>query len=161
MEAKLNAQTFRFTIPASRFKGLQWVTEELGARAVVYPYSGRERTPAAIQLLSEDIDERRTFIHTGWRKLDEQWVYLHVGGAIGPIGPIPEVGVRLEGTLAHYHLPEPTSGEEQVKAIQSSLRFLDSAPDRVTVPLYGGIWRVVLGNVDFSEHIAGDRKSVV
>lgn len=156
IEAKINGKNFRFTIPAIHFSGMNWVTDNLGAGAVVRAGFGtKDRAREAIQLLSGDIDERRAFTHTGWRKLDNQWVYLHAGGAIGPIGPIPEVGVQLEGTLARYHLPEPPSDEEQVKAIQSSLQFLDSAPDRVTVPLYGGIWRVVLGNVDFSEHIAG------
>src|SRR5262249_39092121 len=40
-------------------------------------------------------------------------------------------------------------------AIRESLRLLDIAPDVVTVPLLTAVFRSVLGDTDFSIHIAG------
>jgi hypothetical protein len=40
-------------------------------------------------------------------------------------------------------------------AVQASLRMLDVAALRLTVPVYAAIWRAALGNCDFSLHISG------
>jgi hypothetical protein len=60
------------------------------------------------------------------------------------------------GSLARLVLPDPPTGKALREAVRSSLGFLDVAPDHVTVPQYGGIWRAVLGLVDFSLHLVGE-----
>src|SRR5439155_13606589 len=40
-------------------------------------------------------------------------------------------------------------------AVRTSLALLDVAPDSVTMPLYAGIWRAALGNIDCSLHLYG------
>jgi hypothetical protein len=51
-------------------------------------------------MLSGDVPTRHVFAHTGWRRIGGEWVYLHAGGPIGSLGPIPEIEVSLgEGRL--------------------------------------------------------------
>jgi hypothetical protein len=85
IEARLNNRYKRFGVPAPKFSGMGWHTEHLGASAIVYPgFSVKDHARAAIQMLSQQIEERRVFAHTGWRNVGGVWRYLHGGGAIGP-----------------------------------------------------------------------------
>ncbi len=68
---------------------MNWLSEHLGARAIVWP-GAREHAQVAIRALSDEVAERRLYTHLGWRRLDDGWVYLHAGGSIGSIGSIPE-----------------------------------------------------------------------
>jgi DNA-binding NarL/FixJ family response regulator len=54
------------------------------------------------------------------------------------------VETRLEGALARYVLPEPPDGHALRESIRASLRLLDVAPDRVSVPLLAATYRAVL-----------------
>jgi uncharacterized protein DUF927 len=156
IEATLNGRTTLFAVPAARFGGLNWVTEHLGAEAVLYPGFGtKDHARAAAQLLSGEVPARRAFTHTGWRMVDGDWVYLHSGGAIGPNGPVGSMNVELDGALGYYALPDPPEGEELKKAVRGSLGLLELAPDEITVPLLAATYRAPLGSNDFSLHLAG------
>ena len=94
--------------------------------------------------------------HTGWRKIGEDWIYLHAGGAIGKHGPAAAIAVSLPDALAGFQLPDPPDGPALAEAIRASLRMLDGlAPDRIAFPLLAVAYRAVLGPADFSEHLAG------
>lgn len=86
IEGKAGNRTMRFTVPAFAFPTMNWVTEHLGAGAVVYAGVGiKDHTRVAIQLLSGDAPQRHVYTHTGWRQTsDGEWIYLHAGGAIQP-----------------------------------------------------------------------------
>src|SRR5262249_50565693 len=145
-----------FQIAAAQFAGMGWVTEHLGAEALVFPgFSTRDHARAAIQMLSGEVPRRQVFTHTGWRKADEQMVYLHAGGAIGADGVVATVEVALPAPLAGYALPPPPTGEILQRCIQMSLGLLFLAPARITVPLYAAIWRALLGTTDFTLHLSG------
>src|SRR5215211_728285 len=80
IEAHLGERYTRFDVPAARFAPMSWPTEHLGASAIVYPGFGtKDHARAAIQLLAEDVEERRIYTHTGWRLVGGTWVYLHGG----------------------------------------------------------------------------------
>ena len=104
----------RAEVSASSYPGMAWVTAAWGTRPVVYAGQGtKDHLRAAIQLLSGEVPRRVTYGHTGWRKLDGCWHYLHAGGAIGPDGAAPTVAVSLaEGRLQDYALPVPPEGED-------------------------------------------------
>lgn len=156
VEARLNGSCRRFTVTAEAFAGMGWVTEQLGARAIVFPGIGvRDQARAAIQYLSGDIPERRVYSHTGWRHLPDGWAYLHAGGAIGSQGPVPGVEVALPGALSLLTLPDPPAGEELAGAIRACLRLADVGPDHITIPLLGAAFRAVMGDIDFAIHLAG------
>nr|MBA2782790.1 DUF3854 domain-containing protein [Rubrobacteraceae bacterium] len=160
IEARSGGRLRRFEVPAASFASMGWVARHLGASAFVYPGFGYEKHAAvAIQSLSGEITERRYFAHTGWRKIEEEWVYLHAGGAIGPKGPLMGIEVAMgDGRLGDCELPEPPENAALVEAVRASLRFLDLAPPELTYPLLAAIYRAALGEaspVDLSLHLVG------
>jgi hypothetical protein len=157
IEGALGARTARFGLPASAFNAMNWPTDYLGSNAVTYAGMGlRDHARVAIQLLSGEVPERTVYTHLGWREIGGEWVYLHGGGAIGPNGPVGEgVETHLEGALSRYVLPDPPVAVELQTAVRASLRLLDVAPDRVSVPLLAAAYRATFGATDFSVHLAG------
>jgi hypothetical protein len=99
--------------------------------------------------------ERTVYTHTGWRKLDGEWAYLHGGGALGATGAVTGVETSLPAALAPLILPAPPTGPELRNAIRASLAVLDLAPDWVTVPTLGAVWRSLLGTANFSVFVYG------
>ena len=87
-----------------------------------------------------DVPTRRIYAHTGWRHRDSGWAFLHGEGAIGSEGCLADVETQLSGVLSRFVLPEPAPGEEQVAAIQASLRLLDLGPLSVTAPLFAATY---------------------
>jgi hypothetical protein len=143
-------------VPAADFAGLEWILPAWGARAVVYAGRGTaDHLRAAVQLLSGDVAARIVYAHLGWRRIGEQWVYLHAGGAIGAAGLVDGVEVAPPDALTRYVLPAPPSGEALRRAVQASLSLLNLAPDRIAFPLLIAVYRAVLGNTDFSLHLLG------
>jgi hypothetical protein len=157
IEGTLGGRATRFPLATSAFGTMNWPTEHLGANAVTYAGMGlRDHARVAIQLLSGEVPERTVYTHLGWREIAGEWVYLHGGGAIGPLGPVQEgVETRLDGALARYVLPDPPTGVALQAAVRASLRLLEVASDRVSVPLLAATHRAVLGATDFSVHLAG------
>jgi hypothetical protein len=151
IELKHGGRTAAVTVGAAQFPALRWAIEALGAEAVVYAGSGTtDHARVAIQLLSGSPARRFIYMHTGWRKIGDTWVYLHAGGGIGAQGAEAGVEVSLPPELAPFKLELPANSEAQQAAITASLRFLDIGPDVTTVPLYLGVWRAILGGSDFT-----------
>jgi hypothetical protein len=156
VEASLGERRVRFDVPAARFAPMAWPTDHLGASAIVYPgFSQKDHARAAIQLLSENIDEHTIYTHTGWRLNEGAWVYLHGDGAIGPEGEVEGVEVRLDDALSLYRLPEPPKGDELRSAVRASLRTWEIAPDGLVVPQHAAAFRTAMGETDHSVHVAG------
>jgi hypothetical protein len=154
MEAELGGRRLDFVVPAAEFGQMRWVLQKLGPQAIIYP-GQRDHARAAIQALSDKIEHQRVLTHMGWMKQGSNWLYLHATGAMGKEGPVPSVRVELPATLQQYQLRRPKDGHEQVRAVRASLRLLALAPDQVTVPLLGAVYRAALGKADFSVFLAG------
>jgi hypothetical protein len=115
IEACLKHQTRRFTISANQFAVMHWVAEHLGAQAILYPGPAiRDRARVAIQLLSSNIASRQVYSHTGWREIDNQWMFLHEGGAVGPDGSVQGIEVFLPQALKGYRLPDLPEVQDQI-----------------------------------------------
>jgi hypothetical protein len=154
--AAIGDREVRFQVPAAQFASMGWVTAQLGAQALVLPgFQTRDHARVAIQMLSGEVPRRQVFTHTGWRKADDQMVYLHAGGAIGTGGVVPTVEVTLPAPLAGYVLPPPPTGEIRRRCIELSLGLLTVAPPWIAVPLCAAIWRAPLGSTDFTVHLSG------
>ena len=153
--ANRNGRTTTATVPAREFPTMSWVYDLLGPRAVMHAGFGiKDHTRTAIQLLSKKIAKSRVYTHTGWRKLGDEWCYLHSGGAIGEEG-LYEVQVTLPPDLSSFNLPEPPTGSELKAAVRASLSILELGPRPVVMPLYCGFLRAVLGSSNYSIHLAG------
>jgi hypothetical protein len=148
-------------VPAEQFPLMRWVPEQLGANAIIEAgYTVQDHVRAAIQTLSalEGVANRQVFAHTGWRRLEDGWRFLHAGGSIGPQGPETNTSVDLPGPLARVQLLCPDTNEDRRAAVRSSLEVLQIAPTRITVPLLGAVYRAVLSHLlppDESVHLAG------
>jgi len=158
IEAVLSGRTCpRFRVTPAEFQAMNWHIEHLGAKATVSAgFGAHDHAREAIQVFTpDDVSERRIYTHTGWRKIDDHYVYLHAAGAIGANGPVNGIEVCLTGALQRFVLPVPGSMEERRAAVKASIGMLEVAPKRVTVPLLAAVPRAVLGNADFSEHAHG------
>src|SRR5262249_31322273 len=93
--------------------------------------------------------------HTGWRKVQGTWVFLHANGALGALGPVADTVVALPEPLSGFQLPDPPQGEELAHAVQASLRVLALGPDPIMFPQLAAAYRAVLGGADSSLHTSG------
>lgn len=154
VQAVVGTQNQTIEIPAVQFHSLNWLTDKLGSRAVIFPGQG-ERTRVAIQLLSKDVQQHHVYTHTGWRKIGEDNVYLHANGAIGKDGLISDVEVRLASDMSEFKLHTPPAGEELREAVAASLSLLKVAPIRLMLPLIAAVCRSILSACDFSLFLVG------
>jgi hypothetical protein len=153
---RLNGHQQTFKIPATQFGGMSWVTEHMGGGAIVMPGMGtKDHARVAIQMLSGTIPVRHIYTHIGWRRLDTGWVYLHGGGAVGAEGLLADVEVDPGTTLAPYVLRVPETHAAAQAALLASMQILTVAPAAIVIPLYGAIWRALLGTCDLSVHLTG------
>lgn len=146
-------------VAASQFAGLNWTTSNWGSRAVVNAGQGkRDHLRGAIQTVSGNVPRRTTYTHLGWREINGCMAYLHAGGVVSapaaPNAPLP-IQVEAPGGLELFVLPGPPTGDQLKCAVRSSLETLELAPDAVSVPLLGVVYRAPLGGVDFGVHLAG------
>ncbi|MBW3623581.1 MAG: DUF927 domain-containing protein, partial [Armatimonadetes bacterium] len=156
IEATLRGRSYGFAIPVSQFAAMNWTAEHLGARALVSPGQGlKDHLRFAIQALSVGVEERRVYGHTGWRKVGDDWLYLHADGALGTHGTHPDIQVTLCDALSRFTLPDPPDGGEQLEAIRETLELFDVAEEMVSIPLFGMVFRSVIGKADFGGHLVG------
>ncbi|MBI4752136.1 MAG: DUF3854 domain-containing protein [Acidobacteria bacterium] len=164
LEAECRGRRYQFLLPAREFSKMEWPYLRIGADAIVFPgTTAKEHLRVGIQLLSGGIRKETVFKSTGWRKIDDQWVFLHGGGAVGN----QSVSVELEAGMENYYLPAPPDQGRLTEAIRASLRFLDLADRRQTWPLlasvYTGPFSEMIG-VDFLlwlHGVTGSRKSTL
>ena len=114
-------------------------------------YQIADRLRDAIKFFSGEMERCTVYTHTGWRKLDGAWAYLHANGAITPVGLRHDVSVRLHRRLQHIAFPEPPAGDALVQAVRASLAILDVAPGSLMIPLLGGTYLAPL-----QEALAGE-----
>jgi hypothetical protein len=121
----------RFDVTVAQFTSMSWVVREGGIRARIAAGQGsQDRLRECIQTFSGDAKSRYAYAHTGWRRIREEWTYLHAGRC--------DLEVVLDGKLDRYRLPNcPTETRE---AIQCSLGLLDVAPHEVTIPLLASVY---------------------
>ena len=137
MEATLTSgkQFPEIKIAVPEFYSLAGLMKALGTEAVVSPGPMvKDRIRHAIQLYSnrQTYPQRHVFTHLGWRKVDGVWCYLHAGGSIPA-----KAEVSVDKALQRYILPQTTSAQAAIKA---SLRVLECAPKRLTIPLLSMVY---------------------
>ena len=172
VEGRLHDGTIfpRVEVSSSKFASLSWVTSEWGARPLIHAGTSiKDHLRTAIQGLVPCEKRRKVYGHTGWRKVGDEWLFLHGGGAIGRDGHKAEIEVKAgEGNMRHYRF-EDEGGGNLCADVRASLRLLDiSASNRaVGVVAQANIYRAPLGEaalIDFGawlSAVTGSRKSEV
>lgn len=135
-------------VPAEEFRGMHWVTAHYGVGAIIQPGQNiQDLLRTGIQSLSTDYVKRNVYAHTGWRKINDQWLFLIANGALGANGLIEDIEVALDGKLQYYAFPKALLDYPPVEAVTASLEILDLAPARISIPLLCTIYRAVLEEV--------------
>jgi hypothetical protein len=138
IEARYGRTYASVRVAAKDFHTMTWVAETLGAKAHLIPGAFlKEHTAAAIQDLSEGIEQRHTYVHTGWRQIAGVWHYLHGAGAITAAGAADDVLVSLSETLARYQLPAPPIDDARREALRASLALREVAANHTMIPIVG------------------------
>jgi hypothetical protein len=154
INAELMGRTFRFLVSAANFAAMNWPIEQMGPAAIIFP-NRREHARTAVQSFSLLASEQRVYTHTGWRLVDGQWIYLNAGAAIGPSGPLPDINVRLSGSLTRYELQLPSGPDQLTRAVRASLRLLELGPPAIAFALGAARCRSIFGAADFAIHLSG------
>jgi hypothetical protein len=153
---RLNEKERAFRVSAADFNSLRFVSEHVGAEAIVHPGPYvRDHVRVAIQKHSRGVPERLIYCHTGWRQLDSGWVYLHAGGAIGELGIVDGVEVELPDDLDRFRFPTPPLEAELRRVVRAVLTLRAIAPAEIITALLSLIFRTAIGGLDFSVHLAG------
>ena len=145
-------------VTASQFPSMAWVFKEWGNRAILEAgQNTKDLVRHAIQVQSKDAKRLMVYTHTGWREMNDQWMYLSGSGAIGS----DDIVVTLPEALKRYAIPHTVDKEKEAIGILRSLSFLDVGKHEITFPLYGLLWLSVLTTLlnpmpNFSGYAYGD-----
>jgi hypothetical protein len=152
------------TVGAEKYGAMSWVFG-LGAEFAIS--AGRDRKDharCAIQLLSQRDGVRSVVEHTslGWVRHENQWFYLHGGGAVGANGDSDEVRVEIPAALGAYRLPSLSTDQKVVrKSVEAHLRIWELAKEfrpggRGAAAIIATLpSRAVLSPFDASVHFGG------
>ena len=123
-------------VPVTQFPGMTWVAEKWDIAANIAPGNTvKDKLRYALAEAGRLIVERQThYTHTGWRKIDGQWAYLHGGGAIGS----KHVNTVLEGNLQRFSLDG--GGHTEEEGYRESRALLRAMSGHVAVPLLAAIY---------------------
>lgn len=129
----------RISVSVQELRSDTWPMEQWGARVMTsasMPRSGHHLLNA-IKLNSTPIDTV-AYAHTGFRRRDDEWIFLHGGGAVGA----DDVTVELDQTAARFVLPDGPC--DMSEAVKESLAFLGVGDSRITYPLHAAVFRAPL-----------------
>jgi hypothetical protein len=141
IEAQFQGEVKKCVLTASDFARMQWPLKMLGARAIV-EVGPLKPDHLRVAMQSRSKAEKRTvFVHTGWRRVADEWCYLHAGGAITAQGLRDDMLVQLQGALNSYHIPAPPTDPERLRDVfQASLGLRILAPGGAMVTILGAAY---------------------
>lgn len=160
--ARVTGLSKTILVPASEYPSLGWVQKDLGADAVVDAGRGKaDEFRATLQLLSRPVPRRQVFGFTGMRKVGDQWVYLHAGGALGANGPVEDVEVRIERKEVRRFAfpPIPDDARAVARAVRAAFDLFRFGDPKVMIPLLAATWRAPLGTSPLTLFLAGQQES--
>lgn len=106
------------TIDLAEFQNMNWISTFWGLKPNIFAnYGGKDKMRDIIQRLADFSIDSNEFNHLGWRKINNNWCYLHSNGAIGAENI--KVNVKNEG-LQNYELQ--SSGKLTETEIRCSMK---------------------------------------
>ena len=119
-------------VKASDAGSMNWVADNWGFSANIFSpsASNKDVLRSVMTLIGQRFAKRTTvYSHTGWRKIKDNWCYLHGSGAVGA----ENVKVQLENGLSGYSFPE-----EKINCLSLShavLKLFRVADESIMIPL--------------------------
>ncbi len=161
-----------------KYKMMNWVSQWRFGPLVYAGQTKSDDVRTVTHMYSNNVEYSTVYTHTGWRKIDGHWYYLHEGGAIGINEPSEPIEVDLGNVagsstsqnlrLRDYNLSlksngEPLESTETKEAIKASLNLLElenieGTKKEVMFALLSAIYRAPLNEsltVDFGVFISG------
>ena len=138
-------------VPAGEFGSLSWIGKYWDVAAAILPGNQvKDQLRYALSEAGRMVATRETeYSHTGWRKLDGQWAYLHGGGAIG----LDHVRSCLPGTLARYGLNKANAYSREA-GYAIGLQMLELIKDEIAVPLLAACYLAPLSSALAGKNMA-------
>jgi hypothetical protein len=123
-------------IKVEEYERFDWPIKVWGVKPIIHAgYGIKDIIRDITQRVSKYIEHDFIYKHIGWCRLtDGTLCYLHNGGAIGA----DNVNVELEEFMRSYTFPGEVT--DLSLAIKSSLKLLNIAPMRLTIPLLSFIY---------------------
>ena len=146
------------TVPVEQFATMSWVMKGWGANAVLCEGQGvKDSLRVAMQLLSDNIERRTVYQHTGWidHEDTENPQFLHVGGAITKNGNERDVTVELPTELKNFDFRIKDNPCSEKEAAVHLMSLLNLAPLHITAPTLCATLRACIAPADFGIHITG------
>lgn len=119
----------KITMTMEDFGGMKWPGLMWGMKAAIQPFREKELRYCLQKMSQSGIPESSVYTFLGWKKIDNEWIYLHAGGAIGA----DNVRIDLPEKLQNYRLPGKV--QDLNLAIKTSLKLLDIGPAKIMYPL--------------------------
>jgi hypothetical protein len=157
------AQLPEIRVPCVEYEAMKWVETQWRGRATVMAgYGCRDHLRAAIKL-SSNPSRIPVYKHTGWRRIDDRWVYLHAGGGIDEQGQVDDIQCSYSGELAKAVLPDPPHGDALLNCVDASYwtrAVMNDEPAGLLVMLapYAAVLDEMLG-LDFGIWFVGPPRS--
>ena len=124
-------------LPVARVKAtdagsMNWVADNWGFSANIFSPStaNKDVLRSVLTAIGQRFAKRTTvYSHTGWRKIRDEWCYLHGGGAVGA----ESVRVQLENGLSGYGLSDKKYNT--ISLSNAVLQLFRVADESVMIPL--------------------------
>lgn len=120
-------------VPVTEFSSVQTLLKNYGTRLILEPVPNAEGLVGHVaQLLGKNAPRVVKHDNTGWKKVDDRWIFLNAGPALGQKGSDIQM---TEGSqrFAAYRFPEGET--DRVAAVRASLNLLNIGPLTITLPL--------------------------
>lgn len=109
-----------------------YMNRKWGMQVIIKPRA-KDDLREVLQILAGNCAEEWIYTHTGWRKLDNKWVFFHTNGAVGAANV--KVDLSEGGSiLTRYVLP--TKVEDPKAAVGRAFELLDIAAPEIAYPLF-------------------------
>lgn len=138
-----------FLVPSADFFNNSFITKiGIGAIPVVGPFI-KDHIRSAIQDLSENIQKELIYTHTGFKEINNKWVFLHSNGALGADGNDRSVKVDLMMSQLNAYCLEFEPDQQKINEfVRSVLDLLKLAPDYIMFPLLARNFRAPLAFIE-------------
>ena len=124
----------KITISMSEFGEMKWPGLTWGMKAAIRPYKEREVKFCLQKMAQSGIPECSVYTFIGWKKVNDKWIYLHAGGAVGDGGVVAEnIEIELPEKLQNYRLPRDVL--DLSSAILATVSLIGIGPAKIMYPL--------------------------